>query len=143
MSELREKNNPKLSTPYKVQASILNKEMPSKEQALGINQFFNVRWLAGNRFSIPIAALLNRYYNIPGDVQYIFGNDYAELTNMRDKVSFIGINKEKKDATYQKLLDNIKRRYKVNESQAEEYFKLMNDDERTRIYHLYDTGLQK
>ncbi len=136
----QEIDNPKLTSPYKIQASILSKEMPSKAQVNTINPFFFVRWMSGNRFSIPIAAELNRYYNIPMHVQYIFSNDYVELTGMRDKVQFIGINKEKKNEDYQKLLDNIQKRYKVSEQESEEYFKLMDDKERDKLYNMYDTG---
>ncbi len=143
MKILNEKDNPKLNTSWKIQSSILTKEMPSKEQARTISGFFFVRWLSGNRYTIPIAGVLNRYYNIPTEVCYIFANDYAELTNMRDKVKFIGIPKEKKNEDYQKLLDNIQRRYKINETQSEEYFNLMDDNERDRLYNMYNVGLQK
>jgi hypothetical protein len=136
-------DNPKLTTPWKIQSSILNLELPSKAQAASINGWFFSRWLSGNRHTIPIAAILNRYYNMPPEICYVFANDYAELTDMRNKVSFIAVTKEKRDSTYQKLLDNIQRRYKISEEQSEEYFLLMSDDERDRMFSLYDCGLQK
>ena len=138
----KEKDHLDLNTPWKIQASILNNKVPSLEQAKKINTFFFTRWLSFNRFSTPIAGILNRYYNIPPETQYIFANDYVELTNMKNKVKFISTPKDKRHPDYQKVLDNIQRRYKVNEVQSIEYFNLMDDPERTRLYSLYDTGKQ-
>ncbi len=143
MGIFNKQDNPDLNTPWKVQASILNNRKPSLEQAKTWNSFFAVRWLSFNRFSTPIAGVLNRYYNIPPEVQYIFASDYVELTKMKNKVSFISTPKDKRHPDYQKVLDNIQRRYKVNEVQSIEYFNLMDDKERTRMYELYDTGRQK
>lgn len=133
----------KPKTPYIIMTSILKKDTPSKEELQGINTFFFTRWLSNNRFTMPIARTLNLYYNIPAEVQYIFANDYVELTNMRTKVKFIGLQKDKIDPDVQKTLDNISRRYKVNEVQAQEYMNLMDDKERNRLKNLYNTGLQK
>lgn len=133
----------KQKTPYTIMTSILKETNPTKEELQNINTFFFARWLSNNRFTMPISSVLNLFYNIPPDVQYRFANDYAELTNMRKKVKFIGFQKEKVHPDMQKLLDNIKRMYKVNEVQAQEYFNLMDDTERDRMYNLYDTGLQK
>ncbi len=142
-TRFRETDNPKLTTSYKIQASILSKEMPSLEQVKKISSFFFTRWLSMNRFTAPASNVLNKFYNIPPEVQYIFVNDYAELTDLRNKVKFIGFQKDKKDENLQKLLDNISRLYKVNENTAMEYFDLMNDTERDRIFHIYDVGLVK
>lgn len=131
-------------TPYIIMTSILREnDNPTKEQAQKINTFFFVRWLSNNRFTTPIAHVLNTYYDIPPEVQLTFANDYAELTGLRNKVKFIGSNKETQSPEMKKLLDNISRRYKVNEVQAQEYFKLMSNEERDRLYHMYDEGIQK
>lgn len=133
----------KAKTPYNIMTSILKETNPTKEELQNINTFFFARWLSNNRYTMPISSVLNTYYNIPPEVQYRFANDYVELTNMRKKVKFIGLQKEKVHPDMQKLLDNIKRRYKVNEVQAVEYFNLMDENERNKMYSLYDTGLQK
>ncbi len=143
MGIFNKQDNPDLNTPWKVQASILNNRTPSLEQAKTINTFFFARWLSFNRFSTPIAGILNRYYNIPPEVQYVFANDYVVLTGMKNKVSFISTPKDKRHPDYQKVLDNIQRRYKVNEVQSIEYFNLMDDKERTRMYELYSVGVMK
>ncbi len=143
MGIFSDKDDLTLNTPWKVQASILNNKRPSLEQAKTWNSFFATRWLSYNRFSTPIAGVLNRYYNIPPEVQYIFANDYVVLTGMKNKVSFISTPKDKRHPDYQKVLDNIQRRYKVNEVQSIEYFNLMDDNERTRMYGLYSVGVMK
>lgn len=131
-------------TPYQIMTSILKKHKnPTKEQAKKINSFFFCRWLSNNRHTTPISCILNRYYDIPNDVQLMFANDYIELTGLRNKVSFIGVNKEKMHPDLQKLLNNIKRYYKINDQQAEEYFKLMDNNERNRLFNMYNEGIQK
>lgn len=131
-------------TPYQIMTSILKaNDNPDKEEAQKINTFFFARWLSNNRFTTPIAHVLNRFYNIPPEVQLRFANDYAELTGLRNKVKFIGFSKEKKDENLQKLLDNISRYYKINEVQAEEYFDLMDNDERNRLFNMYNEGMVK
>ncbi len=141
--KFKETDNPKLTTSYKIQSSILSKEMPSEAQACSISSFFFARWMSMNKFTTPVANVINTFYNIPEKTQYIFANDYAELTGLRNKVKFIGFQKDKKDENFQKLLDNISRLYKVNETTAIEYFDLMPDSEKDRIYSLYDVGLVK
>ena len=131
-------------TPYAVMTSILKKnENPTKEQAQTLNTFFFVRWLSNNRFTTPIAHVLNTYYNIPPEVQLRFADDYAELTGLRNKVKFIGFNKEKVSPEMKKILENISRKYKVSETTAQEYFDLMDNAERDRLYTMYDEGIQK
>ena len=131
-------------TPYQVQASILNPKIkPTKEQQQTINSFFFTRWLSANRFTVPIAGVINRFYNIPVEIQFRFAQDYSDLVGLPGKVKFIGIPKEKKHEDYQKLLNNIMKYYKINENHAEEYFKLLPDHERDRMFKMYDVGLQK
>lgn len=132
------------SSPYQIMASILKPhQVPTLEQAKKINSFFFCRWLSNNRFTIPISALMNRYYNIPPETQLKFAQDYSDLTGLPGKVKFIGFTKEKQSPEMIKILDNIKRKYKVNDQLAQVYFDLMDNDERDKIYSLYDVGLQK
>lgn len=131
-------------TPYVIMSSILKPhDKPTLEEAKTINTFFFARWLSNNRFTTPIAHILNTYYNIPPEVQLRFAQDYSDLTGLPGKVKFIGFNKEKRDPNMQKLLDNISRYYKINEIQSEEYFNLMNDTERDRLFNMYAEGMIK
>jgi hypothetical protein len=129
-------------TPYQTQASILKPFMPKKEEIEKINTFFFCRWLSNNRFTVPIAGILNKYYNIPIYVQYIFANDYVELVQMRNKVKFIGIQKEYRSVN-EDILKNIKRYYKINDEEAQEYCKLMNEKEKNRFLNMYNEGMIK
>ncbi len=133
---------PKTKSPYIIMTSILKEANPSKEELQNINTFFFTRWLSNNRYTMPIAFELNLHYNIPPEVQYLFANDYVELTNMRKKVKFIGQQKEKMHPDLQKLLDNISRRYNINENSAYDYLKLMDEDERIKTYNMYEEGVQ-
>ncbi len=139
----KDTDNPNLSTAWKVQSSVLQDQMPSYEQAGGMNSFFFARWLSNNPVSLPIAAVINRDYQVPEAVQYLFANDYIELTNMRKKVKFISFGKDKKHPDYQKILDNISRYYNISEPQAVEYFNLMDDNQRDRLMAMYLEGLMK
>ena len=129
------------STPYQIMSSILKpQQKPTKEQTKKINTFFFCRWLSNNKLTTPIAHILNTYYNIPTEVQFRFAQDYSDLENLPGKIKFIGNSKEKHPKEMEKLLNNIKRRYKVNDQQALEYFNLMNNEERDRLYCMYDEG---
>ena len=139
----KETDNPNLTTAWKVQSSLLQKQMPSYEQAASVSSFFMCRWLSNNKVSIPIAAVINRDYNVPEAVQYIFANDYIELTQMRQKVKFISFSKDKMNPMMKKILDNISRFYNVSEPQAVEYFNLMDDASRDRMMDMYNEGIQK
>ena len=139
----KETDNPTLSTPWKVQSSLLQNQMPSYEQASGVSSFFMCRWLSNNKVPIPIAAVINRDYNVPEAVQYLFANDYIELTAMRQKVKFISFSKDKINPMMKKILDNIQRYYNVSEPQAVEYFSLMDDTNKDRMMDMYNEGIVK
>jgi hypothetical protein len=139
----KETDNPNLTTAWKVQSSLLQNQMPSYEQASSVSSFFMCRWLSNNKVSIPIAAVINRDYNTPEAVQYLFANDYIELTSMRKKVKFISFSKDKINPMMKKILDNIQRYYNVNQNQSVEYFNLMNDEQKDRLMDMYNEGIQK
>lgn len=127
-------------TPFKVMTSLLNNDTPSEAEKETLNSFFLCRWLSNNKHTLPMASIINLYYNIPVPIQYKFCEDYIHLTNMKNKVKFISFSKEKQNKDFQKLLDNIQRKYKVNEIQAQEYFELMDNRTRDKLYSLYDEG---
>lgn len=138
---MAKKSDSKL-TPFKVMTSLLNNIKPTKEEKNSINSFFLVRWLSNERYTVQMANTINLYYNIPVYCQYQFCDDYIQLTNLKRRVKYISFTKEKNNANYQKLIENIQRKYKINEIQAEEYFKLMDNDQRNEIYNMYDEGMK-
>ena len=116
---------------------------PNEEEIKGINSFFFARYLAANQHTLPIAVLLNKWYNIPVPVQYRFAKDYSDQVGMANKVKFISFSKDKLSPDMIKLLDNTKRRYKINHDNAMEYLKLMTPSQREEMFELYDEGIQK
>ena len=127
-------------SPFKVMTSLLNNTTPTKEEILTINSFFMCRWLSNNPHTIPMSNMVNLYYNMPLNIQYQFCDDYIQMTKMKDKVSFISFSKDKQNKEFQKLLENIQRKYKVNEVQAQEYLSLMDNDTKNQIYNMYNHG---
>ena len=141
---MRKTDNPKLTTSYKIQQSVLNNDEPSEDQVQKIGSFFFARWLSGNRYTTPIAAVINRYHKIPIRAQYIFARDYIKLAGLKGRVKFIGYpTDEKLQPEYKKLTENIQRYYNVNAARSAEYFDLMDNKERDRFYNMYQEGIQK
>ena len=125
---------------FQAMTSLLKTTEPTLDEKKSINSFFMCRWLGNNINTLPIANMLNIYYGIPIEVQYRFAKDIIKTREISKKVKFINFSKDKMDQKLQKLLDNISRKYNVSAQEAQEYFKLMNNDERNRLYHLYDEG---
>ncbi len=130
-------------TPFKVMTSLLNNTTPTQEEKNTLNSFFLVRWLSNNPNTLPMANIINTWYNLPVDIQYQFCDDYIQLTRMKNRVKFISFQKDKQNPDFVKLMDNIQRMYNINEIQAQEYYKLMSNDEKNRIYNYYNEGIQK
>jgi hypothetical protein len=140
---MRKTDNPNLTTSYKIQQSILNDQEPSEAQVQTINSFFYARWLSGNKNTVFVSAIINRYYNIPIRAQYIFARDHIILSGLKNKIRFIGYPGDPKlDKDYQKCLSNIQRFYKVNPTISVEYFGLMDNTQRDRFYNMYDGGVE-
>ncbi len=134
---------------YQAMTSILKPNIkPSDEEIKSINSFFFARWMSNNKHTVPIASVINTFYNIPIKSQFKFAQDYSDLVGLPGKVKFIGFDKEKISDEMEKLLSNIERKYKVSRTSAQEYFDLMllTDEgklELDKLFTLYDTGLQK
>ncbi len=129
-------------SPFKVMTSILNNTQPTEKEILTLNSFFCCRWLSNNRFTVQMGNEINKNYDIPINIQYKFYTDVVELSNMKKHVSFIKYSKDKQNKEFQKLMDNIQRKYKVNETVAQDYFNLMDNEEKNRIYNMYNEGIQ-
>ena len=127
-------------TPFKVMTSLLNNTKPNTEEINTLNSFFMCRWFSNNKHSLQMANIININYNMSLQIQYKFCEDYIALTNMKSNVSFISFSKEKQNKDLQQYLENIQKRYKVNEIQAQEYYNLMDNDAREKIYNLYNQG---
>lgn len=130
------------ASPWLVMGTVLNGKVPTEEQIKSINSFFFCRWLSNERKTVPIAAIINRYYNMPVPMQYKFAKVQIQNSDAR-RIKYIDYSKVKIPEMLQKLLDNIKRYYKVSEETAKEYFELMSDKERDRLMEMYDHGIQK
>ena len=132
------------SNNYQVMTSILKpNQVPSPEQIAKINSFFFCRWLSNNRFTVPIACTLNKYYNMPINMQFRFAQDYSDLTGMAEQVKFIGFVKDQIPKDLEKLLHNIKRFYKISDTTAMDYFKVMDNPTRDKFMEMYNEGLLK
>ena len=143
---MKSKKTPNMegSNNYQVMTSILKpSQVPSPEQIGKIGSFFFCRWLSNNRHTTPIAATINRYYNAPIEMQFLFAQDYSDLTGMAQRVKFIGFVKDTLPKDLEKLLDNIKRYHKVSDTTAMDYFKVMDNDTRDKFMEMYDEGILK
>ncbi len=129
-------------SPFKVMTSLLNNTTPTKDEIKTLNSFFMCRWFSNNPHTVSMGNMVNLYYDMPLEIQYKFCEDYIAMTRMKDRVKFISFSKDKQNKDFQKLMDNIQRKYKINEEQAQEYFNLMDNDERNKIYNMYNEGKQ-
>ena len=130
-------------TSWQVMSSVFKPEIkPTEEEIASLNSFFFCSYLSNNPHSMPIASAINWRYNIPVPVQYRFAKDYSDMVGMAKKIRFISFSKQKTSPEMAKLIDNISKKYQVNNETAMEYFNLMTDDQRTELYTLYEHGTQ-
>ena len=140
------KNPKKMMSSWQVMSSILKPNLkPTKEEICTLNSFFFCRYLSSNRHSVPIADHINRYYNIPVEAQYRFAKDYSDLVNLPRLVKFINVQNKKLDKNYEKILENIERKYKVSRTKSEEYFNMMvateeGQEKLDEIMEMYQEG---
>ena len=131
-------------TSWQVMSSLFKPEIkPNTEEIAGINSFFLCSYLSNNKHSMPIASALNLWYNIPVPVQYRFAKDYSDMVGMAKKIKIISFSKKKLPEEMVKIIDNISKIYNINNQTAMEYFNLMSDDERNKMYNFYEHGIQK
>jgi len=126
---------------YQSMTSILKPNVkPNSEEIQSINSYFFCSWLSNNRNTIPISAVLNRYYNAPISAQFKFANDYSELSGMANRVKFIGFDTKKDHPDLEKLLGNISRFYNTSKERSMEYFQMMDEPTAQKFFTMYDTG---
>jgi len=111
---------------WQVMSSVFKPNIkPSPEEIEKINSFFFCRYLGSNKHSVPIAANINKNYNLPIAIQYRFAKDYSDLVNLPLKVKFIQFKNQKKDALVEEVLTLLETSYKISRSQAEDYFQML------------------
>jgi len=119
-------------TPYNIMKSSVDKLIvPSVEEVKKINSFFLVRFISNDPASIYIANALNCMSKIPMQAQYNF-----VLNSTLDKVAFINYPKKEKIVS-DKELQIVMRHYKVNESVAKDYVKIMGVEKTQDIIEKY------
>jgi len=128
---------------WAVMSSVFKNVKPTESEIANINSFFFARYLSNNIHTLPIAVLLNKWYNLPVPMQYRFAKDYSDLVGMAHKVKFISTPRDKKSPDLEQLINNTKRKYKVSHDIAIDYLKLMTSPQRKEIFELYDEGIQK
>ena len=111
---------------------------PKELQELQNNSYLMVRYFSNNQHTSIPANIINVYHKIPPSVQVKFLKSYFKLTGL-NKIKYIPYVKQKKyPKEFQKIIDNIQRYYNINKEQAIEYFELMPNEEKDRIYKIYD-----
>jgi len=125
MEELNQIKRKQLSS-WDVMSSILKPQVtPNKEEIQSLNSFFFCRYLSSNKHSVPIAAVINRYYHIPKEVQFQFAQDYSDLVGLPRLVKFINYRAPKISKEQEAIYTNLSKRYKISRTKAEEYFNLL------------------
>jgi hypothetical protein len=113
---------------------------PSEQDIQKINSFVMLRWLSNDKQTSYPANILNIYSDIPIDIQYKFLKKYFKITGVKNK--FIKYPKDEKlPEELEKLYLNIQKYYNVNRDIAKKYFELMDDEQRDRLYNMYNEGL--
>ena len=118
--------------PYDVMKSAVDsKVVPSIQDIKKINSFFFVRYISNDPNTIYIANILNCNHTIPLEAQYNFVK-YSTL----DKVSFINYPKKEKILS-DKDLKVIRTHFKINESVAKDYVKILGTEKTQEILDKY------
>ena len=125
---------------FKTMTTLLNKKTPEKSDIEKISSFVMVKWLSNNKTTVIPANIINLNYQLPIYNQYRFLDDYFELTGIKQKISSIRYNKEKKEILEETVLGNIKKYYQVNQQIAKKYYQLMDDTEKKKFSEMYKEG---
>jgi len=121
---------------WMIMTTLIKKDQTATpEEIQSINSWMLVRWLSHNRFTVPIADVLNKY-SLPKEIEYKFCDLYCQLTNIYGQVKFIQYKNEKLPKDYQSILDAISFKYKVNNEIAKDYYKMMDQDNKNEIEDL-------
>ena len=114
-------------------------KFPNEDKIQKINSFVMVKWLSNNPKTVIAANAINLNDKIPIQNQFRFLDDYFTLNGTKKQKPYVPWTKKQNvPDVLQKLLDNIQRFYKVNPDTAREYFELMDNDQRDRLYNMYE-----
>jgi hypothetical protein len=116
--------------------TLFNNQEPTEEEISKIPSFIMVKWLSGNKNTVLEANTININYNIPIGLQY----RYLKSKYPKRRTYIPYPKKQKLPPEYSKLLSNIQKYYEVNESTAEEYFQLMDNEQKDYLFSIYDEG---
>jgi hypothetical protein len=128
-------------SPWQVMTTLLNNKTPTKEEKKKINSFFLVRWLSNDINTLPVSNYVNRFYDIPVEIQYQFCDDYLTLAGIKGKVKFIYYQKDKVDKDFQAYIESIQKKYNINSQQAQEYYNKMTPSQRNTIKETYENRI--
>ena len=133
---------------WQIMSSIFKPNIkPTEDEIKSINSFFFCRYLGANKHCLPIAAVINRNYNIPIETQYQFAKDYSDLVGLSRLVKFISYQKEKTPPELEQLLSNLERKYNITRGHAFQYFEIMRQTKEgqnklNEIMDMYNEGIQ-
>ena len=120
---------------YQTMISVLKPNVnPTDEEIEQVNSFFLCRWLSASPKSIFVSNFINRYYNIPKKIQYNFAKQL-----LAGKIKWLQY--PKKEEEKDKVILNISKYYKINLYMAEEYYDMMNKEEKEKFERIYDYGI--
>jgi hypothetical protein len=119
---------------FKTLNSLLTYKTPSKEEIEKINSFVMIRWLSNNQLTVVPSNFVN--FDIPVYNQYLFLDTYFKLSGIKNKVKFIPYNKSKKE----EIVENIARWYNVNYNTAQQYYDLMDTNQRKKFKNIFKEG---
>ena len=116
-----------------------NSHNPKKEDIEKINSFVMVKWLSNNPNTVMAANAINLNDKIPIQNQFRFLDDFYTLNGVKNRRLYIPWGKKENiPKQLEKLIDNIQTFYKVNRDTAFEYFKLMDNTQKDRLYEMYE-----
>lgn len=120
-----------------MKSAIDKKFKPTPEEIRSINSFFLIRYISNDPNSIYIANALNCNYSIPIEAQYNFVRN-----STLDKVAFINYPKKEK-LVKDSDLKIIMEHFKVNETVAKDYVKILGPEKTDEILEKYHSHGKK
>jgi hypothetical protein len=123
---------------FKTMTTLLNTQKPSKEEIEKIPSYIMLRWLSNNQHTVIPANMMNINHHLPIYNQYIFLDDYFNLSKIKNKIKYIKYNKTQENEN--KIVNNIMNYYNINQQLAEKYFKMLPEKERKHFEEMYNEG---
>lgn len=106
---------------------------PTQEELKKIQPFMFCKWLAGDSRTLQSANLLNYYYNIPVESQFLFIQK-----QFAGKIRNIKYIKSEKDNLNTNDIDIICKFYKVSEEKSKMYLEFISESELKYLRDLYE-----